>query len=188
MSCTFPGITIWSPRAYGCSLFQFLLHLRLHSYISLTPFFENNLSPYLFHILLEPAFVCSCRDLSSTHTAAAASTTTTTVPKGREGGGLHRPSMISPLRNSLNPPSLPPSLHFYSQYFLRLWFPERCFIVPVRKSLLNDSGKKRSMKNGKDKLDFSLCLSAHLSVRTPRHLSLILPPSLSLHHPLSGGG
>lgn len=115
MSCSFPRITIWSLRAYGCSLFRFLLasHLRLHSYISLAPFFENNLSPYLFRILLEPTFVCSCRDISSTqNTAAATTTTTTNLPKDQEGGGLHRPSMISPLRNSLTPCLPPPSFLF----------------------------------------------------------------------------
>lgn len=87
---------------------------QLYSYISLTPSsslsLENKFSPYLslcwrIHIQLEPAFVCSCRDRNSTHTATAISTKTT-VPKDREGGGLHCPSMISPLRTCLTRPPL----------------------------------------------------------------------------------
>lgn len=49
---------------------------------------------------------------------------------------------------------------------------------------MNKTGKEI----GKDEENFPLSLSAHLTVRTLRHPSLILPPSLSLHHSLSGGG
>lgn len=48
--------------------------------------------------------------------------------------------------------------------------------------------QKKEKEIAKGKRNFSLCLSAHLSVRTLRHPSLILPPSLSPYHSLSGGG
>lgn len=54
MNCTFLEITIWLLRAYGYSLFLFLLHLQLYSYISLTPYFENIFRPFSSAFYLNP--------------------------------------------------------------------------------------------------------------------------------------
>lgn len=101
MSCTFLEITIWSLRAYGCSLSQLLFHLQLYSYISRTSLFENIVHLF-FGILLEPTFVCSCRDLSGTHTAAANIHNNNSRPEGPGGRRAALPLHDLSLENQPN--------------------------------------------------------------------------------------
>lgn len=119
---------------------------------------------------MEPAFVCSCQDISSAHTTAATSTTTTTVPKDQEGGGLHRPSTISPAR--ISPTLSPPSFLF------PVYSPSLVCKTMLYRSRTEVIAQNKSMKYGKDKLNFSPSICSPLSVRTPLS-SLFHPPSIS---------
>lgn len=101
---------------------------------------------YLFRIPLEPAFVCSCRDISCTR-CGNIDGKTTTIPQDQEGGGLHRPSMISPLRGSL---TLNPAFISIPSIFLRLWFPERFFNRSRTEVVTEWRCKKKKLINEKN--------------------------------------
>lgn len=128
--------------------------------------------------LLEPIFVCSYR---GTHTKPQRQEK---FSKDPETGGLEeQPGATSDTHTRMQSHHS----HYFSNFSFYS-FQNDTFTVPVRKSLLKSAGVKdqckKKKKIAKGKLNFSLCLSAHLSIRNLHHPSLILPPSLSLHHSL----
>ena len=188
-SCTFPWFAIWSFKAYGSSFLPFLfelhLWLRIHgSHISIFFLLENNLLTYLSHFLLKPIFfslvvgaILATSILRQRHPQQQLS------QRSRQEEGCIVPPWSLPWEPASFAPFLSP------RHFMHLWFPKQCFIIPVRKLLLTDCGEEEKINEkwqGQTRL-FPLTVCSPL-IGTLLHLPPILPPSLSLHHPLCGAG
>lgn len=176
-------------EAYGYILFRFVfaLHLELLADISLSPFFWkqfSNLSPptSLFWPASTACFVAVAGDNSCLHTAAIHNNNN---PPRRSS--WERPFMISPMRIISSPHHSYSASHLFPVLLPSLVSREK--LRRSRTEAVNERLRwkaRGSMRNGKDKLDFSLCPSIQhpfcpdLSSSVSHFPSISLPPSPSL--------